>query len=218
MMGIEIRVAETEADLEAWRQVRIAVLPYERCRPCEWMREHDDPASGSISWPSSTASSPGRAGRSVGLRLRRPACARPAGLQTSRRRYCAAACAGRTRRRARLRAGRDQRRRSRIARVRRAVRRRRGRPADRTGAGCRRGAEPVVPEWLDMVSVADRPELWAAAYDPLALQAFADMATIGRWLVTREQWERGLVGLAGGDVRRARRRRDRGLRGARARR
>ena len=30
-MGIELRVAETDADLEAWRQVRIAVLPNERC-------------------------------------------------------------------------------------------------------------------------------------------------------------------------------------------
>ena len=28
---IEIRKAETDADLEAWRQVRIEVLPNERC-------------------------------------------------------------------------------------------------------------------------------------------------------------------------------------------
>ena len=34
-MGIEIRVAETDADLEEWRQVRIAVLPDERCASVE---------------------------------------------------------------------------------------------------------------------------------------------------------------------------------------
>ncbi len=67
---------------------------------------------------------------------------------------------------------------------------------------------PVVPDWLEIVSVADRPELWGAAYDPLAQQAFADMATYRPVLVTREQWEREwlawpegmFVGLVGGEV------------------
>ena len=34
-MGVEVRVAETDADLEAWRQVRISVLPNERCATVE---------------------------------------------------------------------------------------------------------------------------------------------------------------------------------------
>jgi hypothetical protein len=38
LTGIRIRVAETDADLEAWRRVRLAVLPNERCAPVEWMR------------------------------------------------------------------------------------------------------------------------------------------------------------------------------------
>ena len=36
--GIEIRVAESDADLEAWRQVRLTVLPDERCLDVEEMR------------------------------------------------------------------------------------------------------------------------------------------------------------------------------------
>jgi mycothiol synthase len=40
---IEIRRAETDADLEAWRQVRIAVLPHERAESVQWMRETETP-------------------------------------------------------------------------------------------------------------------------------------------------------------------------------
>ncbi len=38
MTGIVVRVADSDADLEAWRQVRIAVLPNERALPVEEMR------------------------------------------------------------------------------------------------------------------------------------------------------------------------------------
>lgn len=37
-MGIVIRVAESDADLEAWRQVRLAVLPNERALAVAEMR------------------------------------------------------------------------------------------------------------------------------------------------------------------------------------
>lgn len=37
-MAVRLRVAETDADLEAWRSVRIAALPNERCATVEWMR------------------------------------------------------------------------------------------------------------------------------------------------------------------------------------
>ena len=39
MGGIEIRAVETDADYEAWRQVRIAVLPHERCPSVAELRE-----------------------------------------------------------------------------------------------------------------------------------------------------------------------------------
>ena len=41
--GLILRVAETDADLEAWRRVRIAVLPNERCATVEWMRQSMTP-------------------------------------------------------------------------------------------------------------------------------------------------------------------------------
>ena len=40
---IEIRKAETDADLEAWRRVRLAVLPHERAESVQWMRETEKP-------------------------------------------------------------------------------------------------------------------------------------------------------------------------------
>src|SRR5204862_5904193 len=41
--GIALRVAETDDDYEAWRRVRIDVLPYERAGSVEEMRRADAP-------------------------------------------------------------------------------------------------------------------------------------------------------------------------------
>jgi hypothetical protein len=53
------------------------------------------------------------------------------------------------------------------------------------------GTEPavVIPDGIRVVTVAERPELWRAAYDPLALQAFADLATYRPVVVSPGQWE-----------------------------
>ena len=77
------------------------------------------------------------------------------------------------------------------------------------------GAEPpaAVPEGIEIVSVADRPELWREAYDPLALQAFDDMALDRPLLAIPRAMGARLALLAGGHVPRTRRRRDRRLRG-----
>ena len=40
---MEIRAVETDADYEAWRQVRIAVLPHERCPSVAELRELETP-------------------------------------------------------------------------------------------------------------------------------------------------------------------------------
>ena len=40
------------------------------------------------------------------------------------------------------------------------------------------------------MTVAEQPDLWAAAYDPFALEAYADFATARPVVVSREQWER----------------------------
>ena len=54
------------------------------------------------------------------------------------------------------------------------------------------GAEPLVvaPAGVEIITVAERPGLWREAYDPLALQAFDDMALDRPLVATLEQWER----------------------------
>ncbi len=47
-----------------------------------------------------------------------------------------------------------------------------------------------MPDGIRIVTVAERPELWAQAYEPFAVEAIADMATHLPVVVTREQWER----------------------------
>lgn len=44
-----IRTAISDADYEAWRAVRIAVMPYERCPSVAGLRDLDRP--GRLTWP-----------------------------------------------------------------------------------------------------------------------------------------------------------------------
>jgi GNAT superfamily N-acetyltransferase len=48
---------------------------------------------------------------------------------------------------------------------------------------------PPPPEGVTIVSVEERPDLWRAAYDTVAAQAFADMALDRPVEATLEQWE-----------------------------
>ena len=54
------------------------------------------------------------------------------------------------------------------------------------------GDEPIpsIPEGIRIVTAAERPELWPAAYAPFGIQAIADMATYRPIAVSRQQWER----------------------------
>ena len=189
-MGIEIRVAETDAELEAWRQVRIAVLPYERCASVEWMRTSMTPERVYLlAELDGVVAGSGLSGRSdfgyAGLHPRVLPEYRRRGVGTALLRALSEHAVAH---------GFEQA----------------GTSVDDPGSlvfSERFGAvevdrqieqvrdvdaepAPVVPDWLEIVSVAERPELWAAAYEPLAQQAFADMATYRPVLVTREQWER----------------------------
>jgi GNAT superfamily N-acetyltransferase len=67
---------------------------------------------------------------------------------------------------------------------------------------------PRVPDGVVIVPVSERPELWRAAYGTVGKQAFQDMATVSALDVTLEQWERDwitsqdatFIALAGGEV------------------
>jgi len=72
------------------------------------------------------------------------------------------------------------------------------------------GTEPAVaaPDGVDFVTVAQQPQLWDAAYDRVGVQAFADMALTAPLRVSREQWRQEWLGmpeamilaLAGGEI------------------
>ncbi|NUT35235.1 MAG: GNAT family N-acetyltransferase [Hamadaea sp.] len=53
------------------------------------------------------------------------------------------------------------------------------------------GAEPPAqaPDGVDIVCLADRPELWRQAYHQVALDGFADMAVTAPMQVTLDEWE-----------------------------
>jgi mycothiol synthase len=67
---------------------------------------------------------------------------------------------------------------------------------------------PRVPDGVEIIAVSERPELWRAAYQAIGSQAFQDMALITHLEVTLEQWERDwmtdpdamFLALAGGEV------------------
>ena len=67
---------------------------------------------------------------------------------------------------------------------------------------------PAVPDGVEVVMVAERPELLTRLYRELALQAFEDMPTPRKVEITLEQWEAEwlnwpeatFVALAGGEV------------------
>jgi GNAT superfamily N-acetyltransferase len=188
-VGIELRVAESDDDLEAWRRVRMTVLPNERCLSVDEMRETatretlylvaelDGELAGS-----------GLAGRSsfgyAGLH--------PRVLPAVRRRGVGSALLDQLVAHA-IESGFDEAGTLVDDEGSMAFARRFGfREVDRQIEQVRTiGAEsmPAVPDGITVVTVAERPELWSAAYDPFALEAYADFATARPVVVSRDQWE-----------------------------
>jgi GNAT superfamily N-acetyltransferase len=189
-MGIEVREAQTDAELEAWRQVRIAVLPGERARSVAEMRAMATPETlYLIATLDGQIAGSGLAGRSsydyAGLH--------PRVIPDARRRGVGSAL---------LRALADHAVRVGFAEAGTTVddhgslafaQRFGFGEVDRQLEAVRAIADepmPTVPEGIHVVTVAERPELWRAAYDPLALEAFAGMGTARPVVVSLEQWER----------------------------
>jgi mycothiol synthase len=206
---IAVRRAETDADLEAWRQVRIAVLPNERTASVEEMRrlasreqvlllaELDGEVVGSgISGRSDLAGQgfvaprvvPDARRRGVGSTLLRELAAHVERLGygqagTSVDDPGSLAFAGRF---AFQEVGRE------VEQVR--------------AVGDERW--PELPEGVEIVSVAGRPELFRRTYSELAVEAFKDFALDRPIEISQEDWERewltwpegSFVALANGDL------------------
>ncbi|MEV5965255.1 GNAT family N-acetyltransferase [Kribbella sp. NPDC051952] len=186
---IEIRAVETDADYEAWRQVRIAVLPYERCPSVAEMRAMESPerllllaeVDGEVvgSGLSDRSSEGGRASVAARVRPER----RRQGVGTRMLLALSEHAAG---------LGYD------VA----------GASVDDEGslafahrfgfAEVKRQVEqvrpigdeawPAAPSEYRIVTVAERPELWAAAYEQVALPTFPDMDLPKPLDVSAEEW------------------------------
>jgi GNAT superfamily N-acetyltransferase len=188
--GLILRVAETDADLEAWRRVRLSVLPNERCEPVEWMRRSMTPERVYlVAELDGVLAASGLGGRSdlgyAGLHPRVLPWARRRGVGTA----ILLELAERAERLGFREAGTNVDDAGSLTFAERFGYREVDRQIEQVRAI---EAEPPVvpPAGIEIVAVADRPGLWREAYDPLALQAFSDMALDRPLLATPEQWER----------------------------
>jgi RimJ/RimL family protein N-acetyltransferase len=189
-MGLVIRPATTDADLEAWRRVRLAVLPDERAQTVEEMRAAatDDPLHLLAEVDGEVVGS-GLSGRSsfdyAGLHARVVPGARRRGVGSA----LLLALADDAVRRGFTEAGSIVEDAGSLA------------FAERFGFGevdrqieqvrtIGDEVEPTMPDGIMVVTAADDPEKWARAYDAFALDAIGDMATHLPVVVSREEWER----------------------------
>lgn len=188
--GLILRVAESDDDLEAWRRVRMEVLPNERVASIEWMRESMTPERVYlVAELDGAVVGSGLGGRSdlgdAGLHPRVIPSARRRGVGTA----ILLELAHRATRLGFAEAVTHVDDEGSLAFAERFG----YREVDRQLEQVRTIGEepwPEVPPGLTVVTVADRLDLWPAAYDPLALQAFSDMALDRPVIVTPEQWQR----------------------------
>lgn len=187
---VRLRVAESDADLEAWRRIRLEILPNERAMPVEWMRSTMTPERVYLlAELDGKLAGSGLGGRSdlghAGLHPRVLPWARRQGVGTA----ILLALGENAVRHGFTEAGTNVDDPGSIAFAKQFGYREVDRQVEQLRAiGIERPAD--VPDGIEIVSLAERPELWAEAYDPLALQAAADMALDRPMLVSREQWER----------------------------
>lgn len=189
-MGISIRVADSDDDLEAWRRVRMAVLPNERCMSAAVMREQADAETlYLVAELDGELAGSGFAGRSsfdhavLHSRVMPDVRRRGVGTALLRRLEAHAVASGFKE------AGSIVQDAGSLTFAQRHGLREVDRQVELVRAI---GDEPwpELPEGIEVVTVAQRPELWAAAYEPFGVGALADMATDRPVSVTREQWER----------------------------
>jgi len=185
---IELRVAESDADLELWRQVRLTVLPYEPCAPVAELRRTATPGSLFVlAFRDGELAGSGLTGRSeIGGSFVAPRV-----LPEHRRRGVGEALLSAL-------AGHAHSLGFELARAK----------ADDPGsfAFAERfgfaevgrevefvrevGAREPAPEGFQIVSLAERPELHMRAYEEVAVESFLDMPTAGPISITAEDWRR----------------------------
>jgi mycothiol synthase len=208
---ISLRVAETDAELEAWRRVRIAVVPNERTASVEEMRRTATPEQllllaeldGEVVGSGIAKHSDTGGGRAF-VQPRVVPSARGRGVGTALLRALAAHAksVGFTS------AGSNTEDEGSVAFAERFGFRETGRQVEQVRQIGPDEREPHVPDGVQLVSIAERPELRLRTYHELALQAFEDMPTPQQISITPELWERewitwpegSFVALAGDEI------------------
>jgi RimJ/RimL family protein N-acetyltransferase len=188
-VALIIRAAETDADLEAWRRVRLAVVPDERARSVEEMRAAaTDETLHVLAILDGEVVGSGLSGRSsfdyAGLQPRVVPSMRRRGVGTA----LLVALADHAVARGFTEAGSIVEDRGSLAFATRFGFEEVDRQIEQVRA-IGEEPEPVLPDGVTVVTIAERPDLWAAAYDPFALEAIRDMATHLPLVVTRDEWE-----------------------------
>ena len=192
---IELRPAETDADLEAWRQVRLAVLPNERAATVEEMRRTATPEQlRLLAFADGRLAGAGIADRSdmAGQGFVAPRVlpqARRCGVGTELLRALALHVEEIGFRRAG--SGVDDP--GSLAFAQRFGFREVGRQVEQVRVIGEREAAVNAVSGIEVVSLADRPELHRRVYEEVALEAFADMPTPTRLEISFDAWEREWV-------------------------
>jgi RimJ/RimL family protein N-acetyltransferase len=206
---IELREAVTDEDLEAWRQVRIAILPNERTASVEEIRRTASPEQrlllaelGGEVVGSGAANRSDLGGAALFPRVL-PAFRRR-GFGTTLLR----ALATRAESLGHAEAGSLVDDEGSLAFAERFGFRETGRQIEQVRAIAEREERPRAPDGVRLVSLVERPELRGRTYRELALQAFEDMPTPSPVSIGSEQWERewitwpegSFVALAGDEI------------------
>jgi len=208
---IELREATTDADLEAWRQVRIAVHPNERCAGVEMLRRTSTEKTlfllaeiGGRLAGSGIANKSNLSGDRSFVAPRVLPEFRRRGVGTVLLHALAQHAAGLGHQEAGSEAG-DA---GAVAFGTRFGFREVGRQVEQVRTIRATEPRPDPPAGIELVSLAERPDLFRRTYEELAVDAFEDIPTPGRITISLEAWERewvtwpegSFVALAGDEI------------------
>jgi mycothiol synthase len=209
-MSIELRACETDADLEAWRRVRIAVLPNERTATVAEIRTAPAPERLLVlAFLDSELAGSGSANRSD---MGGQGVVIPRVLPHVRRRGVGSkllhALALHVEAIGFTRAGANVDDPGSLAFAERFGFREVGRQVEQVRMVGENERAPAPVDGIEVVSLAARPDLHRRVYEELALQAFEDMPTPVPLRISLDDWERdwvswlegSFVALAGDEI------------------
>ncbi|HEX5448587.1 MAG TPA: GNAT family N-acetyltransferase [Gaiellaceae bacterium] len=206
---IEIRVAESDADLELWRQVRLAVLPYELCPPVDELRRTAEPGKlflvaelDGVLAGSGLAGQSDLGGASVAPRVLPEARRRGVGTALLRALADHASQLGYDRASANCDDPGS------FAFAERFGFRETGRQIEQVRNVGEGEPMPESPAGIELVPLAERDDLFRRVYEELAVEVLRDVPTPTPLQVTADDWERrwlpwrdaSFVAMADGEI------------------